>query len=330
MKSILFHILKFGFAASIFIYLIMSGKIDFYKISHTFLNSYWMPSLLMMGGLTLVMTAWRWNILLSSQNIHLNFKNTLKLVFIGHFFNIVIPGTVSGDVVKAYYITRNCHSGEEGNQKVKAALSVFMDRFIGLLVLVVITFVAVLLNYSQIQSKPELKILGNMVIMGFGVAFVFCLFFFLKKNNSQNKEKSSFFPSFFQNMIMAFWCYRNSLDKIFWASIITVINFLINITLYYGAVRALGENELYISQYFFLIPLGMFATAIPIAPAGLGIGQGVFLKLFEWTYGRPVTIGADMITLVQMVIVSWALVGLLVYVFSTTPQKSPSLESTSL
>src|SRR3990167_5078781 len=122
-------------------------------------------------------------------------------------------------------------------------------------------------------------------------------------------------PLFLRHLFQAFWSYRKCLGVVGQAGFLTLLNFLANVIVYYSAVRALGEFSLPISYFFFLLPLGMFVMVLPIAPAGLGIGQGVFLKLFEWSYGKPVTVGADMVTIVQMMTVCWALVGLGVYIF---------------
>ncbi|HBQ21491.1 MAG: hypothetical protein A3D19_08245 [Deltaproteobacteria bacterium RIFCSPHIGHO2_02_FULL_38_15] len=315
-KSFLIQILKLAFAVAIFVYLITSGKVDLVRVKDAFLHSYWTILSLLMGLVTLLITTWRWRLLLTTQGIRISFKKALKLVFIGHFFNIVIPGTVSGDVVKAYYISKT-----EKN-KMAAALSVVMDRFIGLMMLTVVTFCAVIFNFSFVQSVSELKILGQMIMGGFGIVVIGFLFFLFRKNFSL----SSRWPIFLRDMTESFWAYRKHLGVIFLAGIMTVINFIANVILYYAAVRALGENALPIAQYFFLLPLGMFVMSIPIAPAGLGVGQSAFLKLFEWAYGRPTTIGADMMTIVQMVIVVWALVGLLVYVLNREkmPVNAPS------
>lgn len=299
--------LKAGVGIGIVAYLIYSGKIDVTRILHVFVSSPLILVLIVLDFVTLVVTTWRWQLLLKTQHIHISFKRALKLVFIGHFFNVVIPGSVSGDVVKAYYISKH------QKNKMGAALSVVMDRFIGLIVLTGITFGAVLLNYKFITSIPELKILGELVLAGGGVTGLFLVIYFMKKEFGFF-HRLKWMPPFVTQLTQTFWSYRNHPKTIGVASLLTVFNFLVNIWLYYLAVEAMGAENLPFIQYFFLIPLGMFVMSLPISPAGLGIGQGVFLKLFEWAQGKPLTTGADMVTLVQMVIICWALVGLCVYI----------------
>ncbi len=139
-KDFILIFLKASLGIGIVTALIYSGKIDISKILHTFVSSPLILALIALDLVTLVVTTWRWQLLLKTQKIYISFKRALKLVFIGHFFNVVIPGSVSGDVVKAYYISRH------QKNKMGAAMSVVMDRFIGLIVLTGITFVAVILN----------------------------------------------------------------------------------------------------------------------------------------------------------------------------------------
>ena len=304
-KSGLAQILKFSFGLGIFIYFVASGHVDLAKIQRAFFSSPWILLSLSLGFLILVISTVRWRILKASQGIRLSFKQTLKLVFIGHFFNIVIPGTVSGDLVKVYYMTRR------KDKKMAAGFSVFMDRFVGLFMMVILTFAAVLLNYSFIRSIPELAAIGRGVIMAFGISLGGLIFFLFKKEFKLSPR----WPDFIRNSVTVFWAYRNHLPAVSKAGAITILTYVTNVLFFYTVAKALGENFLPLSQYFFLVPIGLFVMVVPIAPAGLGVGQGMFLMLFQWAYGQPVTIGADIITLYQLVIVCWALVGLVIYVF---------------
>jgi hypothetical protein len=73
----------------------------------------------------------------------LGFKTPLKVLvnyyLVGMFFNLFAPGTVGGDVSRIYYLARD---GEEnlnkrlGGATMHAAVSVFVDRVIGMAVLV--------------------------------------------------------------------------------------------------------------------------------------------------------------------------------------------------
>ncbi len=68
----------------------------------------------------------RWFLLLRTQSIEIGFWSAVKLHFLGLFYNNCLPGSVGGDLLRAWYVTKHT------DRKVEAALSVFIDRAIGL------------------------------------------------------------------------------------------------------------------------------------------------------------------------------------------------------
>jgi uncharacterized protein (TIRG00374 family) len=67
----------------------------------------------------------RWWFLLRIQEIYIRLIEAMKLTFLGQFYNTVVPGTVGGDMVKAYYIATHTP------KKAGALLSIFVDRVLG-------------------------------------------------------------------------------------------------------------------------------------------------------------------------------------------------------
>ena len=68
-----------------------------------------------------------------------------------------------------------------------------------------------------------------------------------------------------------------------------------------------------LAAYLTLVPLGLMVTAIPIAPAGLGVGQVAFLSLFRML---GVYQGANLFTLYMASYVMINLSGAFLYVSS--------------
>ncbi len=69
----------------------------------------------------------RWWLLLRSQRIFIDFWAAVRLYFLGWFYNNFMPGSVGGDLLRAWYVTKHT------DKKFEAVLSVFVDRVIGLL-----------------------------------------------------------------------------------------------------------------------------------------------------------------------------------------------------
>ncbi len=89
---------------------------------------------------TQFISAARWKILAKPLGLERPFRHFLGLYFIGMYFNLVLPTSVGGDVVRALYLNR--HTG----RRMTAFLSVFIDRLSGLVVLVALAAAATVLS----------------------------------------------------------------------------------------------------------------------------------------------------------------------------------------
>ena len=73
-----------------------------------------------------LLTLIRWYLLVRCQGLPLTLGNAIRLGLIGCFFNLILLGSVGGDVVKAAALAR------EQSRRTVAVATVIMDRIIGL------------------------------------------------------------------------------------------------------------------------------------------------------------------------------------------------------
>ena len=73
----------------------------------------------------------RWKLLMRVLSIRIGFWPALRLHFLGLLYNNCLPSSVGGDLLRAWYITKHT------DKKLEAALSVFVDRAVGLAGLVI-------------------------------------------------------------------------------------------------------------------------------------------------------------------------------------------------
>jgi uncharacterized membrane protein YbhN (UPF0104 family) len=94
---------------------------------------------LMVYLLSQFVSAVRWMVLARPLGFKTPLKVLVQYYLVGMFFNLFAPGTVGGDVSRIYYLARG---GEEnlnkklGGATMHAAVAVFIDRVIGMAVLV--------------------------------------------------------------------------------------------------------------------------------------------------------------------------------------------------
>src|SRR5262249_2764265 len=88
-------------------------------------------------ALAQIVSSLRWQLLARPLGFQQSLGQYISYYYLGMFFNLVLPTSVGGDVVRAWYL--------DGGQKRRgvAFLTVLQDRFNGLMVLLAIVCVAV-------------------------------------------------------------------------------------------------------------------------------------------------------------------------------------------
>ncbi|HYT87095.1 MAG TPA: lysylphosphatidylglycerol synthase transmembrane domain-containing protein [Gemmataceae bacterium] len=88
----------------------------------------------------------RWAYLARALGFQRSFGQLTGIYFIGMYFNLLLPTSVGGDVVRAWYL--DSRSG----RRLTAFVSVFLDRVSGLLVLLVMSCVALVVSPLELPN----------------------------------------------------------------------------------------------------------------------------------------------------------------------------------
>ena len=106
----------------------------------------------------IAMCAWRWKLILAAHDMQLSFLKALELYFIGQFFNAFMLGAVGGDLIKVFVVAKTFPE-----KKTEAVTTVFIDRFVGLLALVMLMTIIVALRYPFFARYPQTRALSYFV-----------------------------------------------------------------------------------------------------------------------------------------------------------------------
>jgi uncharacterized protein (TIRG00374 family) len=310
-KNILFQTLKIAFSVGIIYWLVQSGKLNFKALLNLLHPQYLFLALLLIGA-NMFLTSERWRMLLLTQSHRLPSWQTFKLTLIGIFFNFVVPGGVGGDIVKAFYFAK-----DHPESKLVAATSVLMDRVLGLYSMTLMAFFAMIFDWDHVQSIPTLQLLWTFILLlflGFNVVLGVIFSQKLYDRGILNRflaklplfEKTS---RIYESLHM----YGRSLKYVITSVLISLLaqTFSILFMILAGNVSGLGHMAW--STYFLVAPLGFMATAIPISPAGVGVGQAAFYFLFNLYSGETSDLGPTAITAIQVATFGFGLVGAVFY-----------------
>ncbi|MCM0604878.1 MAG: flippase-like domain-containing protein [Xanthomonadaceae bacterium] len=295
--------------------LVLISKNGFLSLDATFTAfsrwNYILPGFLL-AFIAQVMGVYRWHRLLKAQDIHLPFFTIFRLVFIGLFFNIALPGAISGDIVKAHYVGKVVPG-----KRAKGFSSIFFDRVIGVAALIYVSAVALMISGIQGWSQSIPPVLQKFV---FGLAFLETagfsyLYLFgesrdpvLKSFRFLEKKQKKF--GSITRIYEGLREYRNHGITVFWMTAYSMVIHATVLSSFVCFCYALGEIQLAPLGLFVLMPLAMIVTAIPVAPGGLGTGHAAFLFLLRIMGSDR---GADLFNLILSFQIFMGLLGAFVY-----------------
>lgn len=284
-KSWIINALKIFVVAALLAWMLATGKLSLAEMS-VILDR---PDAMLAGFAVwflgpVLLGSWRWWLLLRGADLDCSYFRALKLQLIGFFFNTAMPGAVGGDIVKAIYIVRDQPTRM---RKTPAMLTVLLDRILGLIGLFVMGVIAAASSYEKLASNP----VTSQLLIGLAIVVVLSLVFlgvvFMPHSDGRDPFErllSLRMPGFklLRGIYDALRAYRHRPLTIFATISISVVIQLIFLV-YMGFIGRI----LYGSQNFDtallapIFPFGTLATAIPLAPGGLGVGHAAFDKLFH-------------------------------------------------
>ncbi len=261
---------------------------------------------------SVILCSLRWFFLARVQGLSLSYKDFFSLTMIGSFFNTFMPGAVGGDLIKAWYI-----AGKEPSRRTNAVLSVFIDRGIGLAVILLYSGITLMFYSEWIADRPQLKLIALSLWAFTFACFVFMILFFLPfvwelPLFIAILDRFKKYPKVAQ-IIEAFILYRHHRKTIFASVLLSAASVLGLNLLYMVQGKALGI-EMTPAQYFFIVPIALTVSAIPLLPGGIGTGQVAFFTLFLWMgIPNPNQTGPTLCTLVQVYTILFNCLGAVFY-----------------
>ena len=321
-KSRLTLTLKITVAALLIGYMLKSGLLDLEVLwgLMTFQN---VAMAMLFTGLNIVLCAWRWIILLRARGFEVPFTYGLSLFLIGMFFNFALPGSIGGDVVKGYYLVK-----DHPERKVDAVLSILIDRILGLYSFFILTLVAVLWDFEFVMSHEKIRWVAGFSMAIFAAMTVFFLIAFSTRLSQWTGVESV--GSRFQRvhrLLEAFHRFGKDRRTIGLSVAVSVAAQLVTMLFFYQFAVAYGEVDITWKAILFAVPMGFVVTALPISPAGVGVGQVAFQYLFQTYLGKATAFGTISITGLQIITLVWAVVGAVVYLRRGKPADLAEVET---
>jgi len=258
-------------------------------------------------GVLLTFFRWRW--LVRTLGLECSHRDAFRLGFLGIMLNLAPLGIVGGDAVKAVLIAQR-----NPNHKSQAVASVFIDRFIGLLVMFICG--TLLLCWTGFYAKPEIiaQTFTHLVfaltaagLLGTGIVF---LPFFAKGHFERLIEKIPLCGNLGSKLVRALLLYRNHQWCLLQSSLITVfVHVSFGLSLYWVAI-ALFPTVPGMIDHLLLHNIANVTSMIPLAA---GPYELVLEKMYQLYPMSVVGKGLIVALMFRLTTIAVALVGIAYY-----------------
>nr|HMQ23114.1 lysylphosphatidylglycerol synthase domain-containing protein [Planctomycetota bacterium] len=180
-----------------------------------------------------------------------------------------IPGSTGGDVIKAVYVARLT------GKRLRPVLSVLVDRVLGLVALALLAAIMTLF----LLDEPIFRFVAALLWAGLAGLLLFVLLFLSKR-----LRRRIGFDRLLQRLPgSAKWMqfddalthYRGHIGGILVWLVASMLNHFVAVIGVFWIGEAL-HGVLPFSRYVVLVPVIQIMTAVPLAPAGFGVGEWGF------------------------------------------------------
>lgn len=295
--------------------LIKKGPFQFEQIK--FILS--QPKILILGfilfSIQFFLLALRWKIIVDLLS-KIKLLPAVAFTLIGHFFSFFIPGGVGGDVVKALELSSN-----NSLSKSEALSTVFADRILGLYSMVLASSLFLMMDYIQEKSHQISNYLSFSLMLWFvmtvGLIFGPTVVQFISKNFNQKKHRWIItLEKIILSFNLTFACCRRP-KLAFSVFLISLMSQFLSIYFMLEVVKVLHVTPPSFFVFFSFACFGFLASAIPITPAGIGVGQAAVYFLFSTISPELGHATVTAISALQIFYLFFALIGGIL--FSTKP-----------
>jgi glycosyltransferase 2 family protein len=219
----------------------ISHKINFSQFAGTFqlLNPVWLVLALLCFLFSKLLSAFRINIYFRQIALQLSEWTNIKLYWLGMFFNLFLPGSISGDAYKVVRLTKTY-----GVSYKRTTAAVLLDRFSGLAGLGLLTGALWLLLFKHHPLN------GWMIA---GMVLLVPVFYLSVK-------------FLFPYLLPAFW------STFAWGVAVQVFQ----VVTFYCILQALGIHQ-QLPEYALIFLVASVVAVLPFTIGGLGAREMVFL-----------------------------------------------------
>jgi uncharacterized protein (TIRG00374 family) len=273
--------LKVLVAAALIGWLVRGGALDFRALGILVARPWLGVADLGLLAFAVVVGTLRWRALLRLAGVRLPLGRALQLQSAAIFFNVVIPGNIGGDVIKALYVARD----EPAEKRTTILLVAFVDRLVGVAGLVILASLVVALRGVVVFGNPLLRPLGlSVLVLGAGAILGPAIFIFVMRRAGHHLESwtggSTRIAKLLNQLVAALRLLSSRLSTLFYAVGLAMAAHGAAMAFFTLLTQAISGVDVPYTSIATMFPLGILTVVLPVSPAGIGVGHVAFERLF--------------------------------------------------
>ena len=240
-------------------------------------NWFWLVMCVLVGFLVNFSSAIKWWMLANAGGLKVGLLRTWAYYMVGMFYNLIMPTSVGGDVIRAYEL------GKYSQNQAMSLASVFVERYTGVVVLLLLSLLAVFINatefnvpiitYSLLAFSIALAGLGWLAFDGRSLGFfkrIFGGFHSIIDKVFAKVEK-------LHNAVAV---YKKTRGALSWAFINSLIFYALAVLNVFTTAKAF-ELNVDLQAIILATPVIMLLMNIPLSIGNHGIMEFSFTMTFE-------------------------------------------------
>lgn len=316
-KELVSFLLRFGLSGALLIYLFQKADVSKTWEVVKSADIFYLIMALVCTFLIFGIILFRWLIIMWQMQAKVATGNVVRWFFIGNFFNLFLPTSSGGDVVKTIGLCKDT------TDRAKIVASVLLDRVFGFIAIILVAFV----SYFEARKVAQDRFLLIAIVIMFGLAWGGLLFLLNEKLYTWACGIFNRFPAAKEKLLKLHHAIALIRGRFRFMATIILMSCCAQIVLgltYFLTAKALHQDVDLIYCITFA-PLICVAAALP-SIGGLGFRD--FGSVFLFTKVGMTTAAAMSLSLISFsYVVIVGLVGAVVYVCSLSSrriQRDPS------
>jgi uncharacterized protein (TIRG00374 family) len=247
----------------------------------------------------------KWHVLLAALEVRVPFAAVLQYMFVGFFFNSILPANIGGDVMRGYGMARYT------DRTAEAAVSVVVDRIVGLLAYMsaaAVTAIVVvrLMNHAELQWLFNLALLA-LAAIGAVLAVMLSRRLRLQIARLFRRGPLVRLAPMYDGVSAALDAYRFRYRALFYAFLLGLAGLMAANVVNWLLFEALGGGVPFVDVMLFN-PLIALVLLVPISVGGHGVIQNAY-PIFYGMLGVPEIQALAVSVLMSFIIIVGSLPG---------------------